>query len=576
VKVWLQLCFSMLVCWCGALTTSALEVVLRQDQPAADSLVEWELRGVDAAWLTSDVSRTPTLYITSPNNRIWERRAFLYQPCQPSKADAAAIPMGELVLCFRHTPRVDGAHKWVIKAPDGSELSAGVLQVTKKTGSYPLGMLKVSTDNPRLLSFMDGTIFIPIGPNLCWANAPNQLGKFNSWFETLGKEKCNHVRLWCASWCGQIEGEQPDSYRQDQAWLFDQILALARQHGLKVTVAIDNHHDMGLGKFFPYGKTYEERLKSFLSVPIGAQYQRRLQYMLARWGADDTIAAWELMNELDLAQPQREAALRWAAAAAKTISGLDIDNRLITVSWSGDDWDLVAKIDQIDVAQVHSYVVEWTDKIGLRSKITRDGIDMLLNSADRGNSLGKPFCFSEVGYQGTNEENPGNVADKQGLLLRQQAWAGFLLGGYGSGMNWWWDVYVEPRKLWKNYGSMARVVAKLDWRDAELLPLTPNSGASLRVIGWQSSTQALLWPQVRADTWHAHIVEGHGRSQLTVEQSVRIRGMKPQTRFQVHYIDMLSGDERSHREAKSDGSGVLNLAVLPPNVDVVVWIEQAQ
>ena len=204
VQVWLQLCFSLLFFFSGASTTTALEVVLLQDEPAADSLVEWELRGVDAAWLTSDVSRTPIFQVTSPNNRSWERRAFLYQPCQASKADAAAIPMGDLVLRFRHTPRVDGAHKWVIKAPDGSELSSGILKVTKKTGAYPLGMLQVSTDNPRLLAFKDGSVFIPIGPNLCWANAPNQLGKFSSWFEILGKEKCNHVRLWCASWCGRF------------------------------------------------------------------------------------------------------------------------------------------------------------------------------------------------------------------------------------------------------------------------------------------------------------------------------------------------------------------------------------
>jgi hypothetical protein len=201
---------------------------------------------------------------------------------------------------------------------------------------------------------------------------------------------------------------------------------------------------------------------------------------------------------------------------------------------------------------------------------------MLLNSAERGNKLGKPFCFSEVGFQGTNEKNPGNDEDRQGLLLRQQAWAGFLLGGYGSGMNWWWDVYIEPRKLWKTYGSMAQIVAKIDWQDKDLLPLTPNSGSAIRVMGWQSSTQALLWPQVRNDTWHAHIVEGKGRSQLTVDQIVRLRGLKPQTRFQVHYCDMLSGEERSHREVKSDDNGMLNLAVLPPNVDVVVWIEQAK
>ncbi len=555
---------------------AAAELVQLQKNPAADDLVEWEIRDNNPAWLSFDVTRTPIMTITSPNGRPWERRAFLYQPCSPSKGDAAAIPEGNAVLRIRHTPRVAGTHRWVLKAPDGSGISSGTLEVGPQKGSYPLGMIKVSNTNMRLLSFFDGTMFIPIGPNLCWANAPDQLGKYKKWFKILEQEKCNHVRIWCASWCGQIESDQPDAYRQDHAWLLDTILSEARQHGLKVTVVIDNHHDIGLGKFFPYGNSYEERMKNFMRVPISAQYQRRLSYLLARYGADDTIAAWELMNELDLAQPQRDISVRWAQAAAQVLSDLDVDNRLITVSWSGDDWDVAANVEGIDLAQIHKYVVEWTDTIGLQRRATRDGVEMLLNSADRGNKLGKPFCFSEIGYQGTNEKNPGNDADRTGVLLRQQAWAGFLLGGYGSGMNWWWDVYIEPRKLWKIYGSMASIVEKIDWRDKELLPLTPNSGSALRVIGWLSPTQALLWPQVREDTWHAHIVEGKGRAKLTVEQTVRLRGLKPATRYQVHYFDMLSGDERSQRETKSDGNGLLNLAILPPNVDVIVWIEQAK
>jgi hypothetical protein len=343
-----------------------------------------------------------------------------------------------------------------------------------------------------------------------------------------------------------------------------------------VTIVLDNHHDVGLGKSFPYGATYQERVATFLQATPSDQYRRRLRYVLARWGCDDTIAAWELFNELDLAQPMREPALRWAAGAAQVLKALDVDQRLVTCSWAGDDWDVLAKLPGIDLGQVHSYVVEWSDKLGVRKKATRDGIGMLLAAAERGVALGKPFCFSEVGYQGTNEDNQGNDRDTHGLLLRQQAWAGFLLGGYGSGMNWWWDVYLEPKNLWSAYRGMARILPKVDWRDRELAPLMPNRDSALRIIGWQSPTQALLWPHQRADTWYAHLVEGHGRPQLTRDLLVRLAGMKTGQTYRLHWLDQLSGEERSRREAKAGADGTLEVAIPPPNLDVVVWIATAK
>lgn len=556
--------------------SEAVEVVQLTSQPAADDLVSWEVRGAPAEWLVTDVEHTPVMTITSPTGKQWQRRAFLYRPCQPPQGDAAPQPSGEAVLHVRHTARVPGNHTWSLRAPDGQELGSGTLAVGPARGRRPVGMLQVSPDNPRLLAFRDGSIFIPIGPNVCWSVAPDQLDKFAHCFANLAKAGGNHVRLWCASWCGQIEGDAPDQYRLEQAWLLDHILELARQQGLMATVVFDNHHDMGLGKFFPYGATYQERAARFLGATPADQYRRRLRYLLARYGADDTIAMWELFNEVDLAQPMREPALRWAGAAAALMDQLDVDNRLVTVSWAGDDWDTLARLPGIDVGQVHSYVVEWTDKLGIRKNATRDGIGMLLSAAERGNAVGKPFAFSELGYQGTNEDNQGNALDTQGFLLRQQAWAGLLLGGYGSGMNWWWDVYLEPRGLWPVYRGLAQVVAKVAWRDRDLVPITPNRDSPLRIIGWQSSTQALLWPQVRSDTWHAHLVEGKGRPQLTREVQLKLPGMKAGATYRLHWLDMLSGDERSHREVKAGADGTLEVAVAPPNLDVVVWVESAK
>ena len=60
--------------------------------------------------------------------------------------------------------------------------------------------------------------------------------------------------------------------------------------------------------------------------------------------------------------------------------------------------------------------------------------------------MGQPFNFGESGFQGTNEHNDGHLQDPTGKVLQQQAWAGILLGGYSTSMNWWWDVYIDNQQ----------------------------------------------------------------------------------------------------------------------------------
>ena len=135
---------------------------------------------------------------------------------------------------------------------------------------------------------------------------------------------------------------------------------------------------------------------------------------------------------------------------------------------------------------------------------------------------------------------------------------------------------MEPKKLWSSYRGLSRVLPKINWRDQELSPLIPNRDSALRILGWQSSTQALLWPQLRADTWHSHLVEGKSRPQLTRELLARVGGMKAGATYRLHWMDMLSGEERSRREVKAGADGVLDIAVPPPNLDVVIWVEMAK
>ena len=160
--------------------------------------------------------------------------------------------------------------------------------------------------------------------------------------------------------------------------------------------------------------------------------------------------------------------------------------------------------------------------------------------------------------------------------MRQQLWSGFLLGGYGSGATWWWDTYLESRNLWPLYKGMAAILPRLDWRDRDMAPLTPNADSSLRVIGWQSPRQALVWAQLRADTWYLHLMEQKPRPQLRRQLGVRLSGMKAGQRYEVRYLDQLSGEEKGMREAIAGPQGGLDLAIVPPDVDTLLWVKIAE
>ena len=90
----------------------------------------------------------------------------------------------------------------------------------------------------------------------------------------------------------------------------------------------------------------------------------------------------------------------------------------------------------------------------------------------------------------------------------------------------------------------------IDWQDPYLQPLPLNSGGSLRVSGWQSPTQAILWPQLRANTWHNLLVKGH-KPETYAGQGLVIRGTMPHKSYTITWLSMEDG----HKHSEERGVG---------------------
>lgn len=536
----------------------AVEVTPEFTAATTGYLLTWTLTATPAAWSTTDVSRTPQLKITAPNGQVTYRPAF----------------QTLTRLQVRHVARQPGTYRWKLLEPGGAA-SALEGQFTVTIGSNPRGPLMINPRNRRFLAWADGTPFVPVGPNIAWVDG-DPLAGFQKSFATLRAHHGNHTRIWMATWSLGLEGAQPDAFRLERAEQLDGVLAAARAAGVRVTLVLDNHHDVLQGVPFPYGDNLVARQDHFFSIPPPAAWERRLRYCLARWGADDTILAFELINEADLAMPVRERAIPWLEAAMVKLKEYDVDRRLHTVSWCGGDWPKALASSAIDIVQLHSYVLEWIEETEAVKAATRDGVGMLIPAALQASQAGahgeiRPWLLGEVGYQGSTAENPGNDLDPTGILLRQQLWAGFLLGGCGGGMNWWWDVYLDAHHLWPVYGVFAQLIAELDINDPELAPLSPNEGGALRVLGWASPRQALLWPQVRSDTWHQALIKGTPRHGLGVAQPVRLGGFLPGGVYALTPASQITGERGPVQSLTADGEGRLSMSLPAGTVDEV-WL----
>ncbi len=533
------------------LPASALELVPAFAAAATGDLLTWDIRDIPPAWQVTDVTRTPRLVIRAPDGRIMRRPAFV-------------IEGGGLRV--RHVARIPGRHTWTMQDPAGDPVLSGAVEIAP--GTAPAGPLRISRDNPRFLAWADGTPFVPIGPNVAWIHGDPVAG-YEQAFATMAANGCTHTRIWMCSWNLGLEGEQPGAYRLDRAEQLDAVLAAARRHRVVVTLVLDNHHDVIEGRSFPYGRSIPERQDAFFAVPPTPAYAARIRYCLARWGADDAIAAWELMNEPDLALPVRERVIPWIAAAAGVLAETDRDHRLHTVSWCGDDWERALTSPAIDLVHLHRYVLEFLNEDPAARAATRDGVGMLIPLAATANGFGRPWLLGESGFQGTNAENPGNDRDADGFLLRQQLWAGFLLGGCGGAMNWWWDVYLDPQRLWHLYRPFGDIVAHLDLRDPNLVPIAPNAEGPVRLLGLVSPRQGLLMPQVRDDTWFRHLGEGRPRPVPTLAQTIRLGGFRRDGGYLLTAYDPLTGIADPGVPLRADAAGALLFTVPPGRLDLV-------
>jgi hypothetical protein len=212
----------------------------------------------------------------------------------------------------------------------------------------------------------------------------------------------------------------------------------------------------------------------FTDAKARALYQKRLRYLIARYGGSPQLLAWQFFNEIDNAYIPRSDLVHadvvaWHRDMARWLRAHDPYQHLITSSLTGgSDRPELWQLPEMEFSMYHSY---W-DPAPARKNATL--------AEDFFQRYQKPAMIGEFGVSGANWARP---ADPHLRGFRQGLWGGALGGSVGTSMTWWWeDVHAD--RVYPLYASLQQILTHAGWHDGAWRPLAVSTaGLSPLALG---------------------------------------------------------------------------------------------
>jgi hypothetical protein len=334
------------------------------------------------------------------------------------------------------------------------------------------GVVRIAANN-RHFETGDGQALPLIGHCVCWHHQRGTFD-FDDWFGAMAAAGENYARLWMSPWGFGIEAEPGTgvNYRLDRAWQLDHVFRLAEQRGIYLMLCFDYHGMFEITpdywggndnwKLNPYnvanGGPCANQGEFFTKPEALAMYQKRLRYLIARYGHSPNLLAWQFFNEIDnvyaYLEPGEVAA--WHATMGDWLKSNDPWRHLVTTSLTGgSDRPEIWQLPQMEFAMYHSYSQAQPAAAlpGIAQRFISD--------------YAKPIMIGEFGtdWRGwRREQDPFLRGWRQGI------WAGALSGAVGTAMSWFWeDIHAD--NLYPAYAALRDILVPAGWGNGEWQPL---------------------------------------------------------------------------------------------------------
>lgn len=419
---------------------------------------------------------------TAPSGAKSVVPAFWFQDYRRTLKDGAEVlaSTGAPEWRIRFTPVEPGDYELalVITQPPGAPAAPVALRfnVPAAAPAGQHGWVRVAGDK-RYLETTDGRPLRLSGENVCWPGPPGTFN-YDRWFPAMRASGQNFARLWLAPWWAGLEHTPGtlNHYKLDAAWQLDRIFDLAEQNGLYLMLCLD-HHGMymatdqawgGSNNFWPTnpyalanGGPCADPNQFFTSPAARAIYQKRLRYVIARYGASPQLLAWQFFNEIDNSYLPRSNlvgadVVAWHRDMGRWLKAHDPCGHLVTTSLTGGvDRPEMWALPELDFSMYHSY------------SDPAPGRTVANLAADYVHRYGKPVMIGEFGVSAANWARP---ADPHLRGFRQAHWGAALGGAVGTTMAWWWeDIHAD--NAYPLYAVMHDILQRAGWQEGAWTPL---------------------------------------------------------------------------------------------------------
>lgn len=382
------------------------------------------------------------------------------------------VPEGEPYYAVRFMPQEPGEHAFRLMSA-GQALHEGRFLCVESDLPPPV---RVSRKDPTYFELVDGTPWLAVGLNMCWASG-GRTHDYERWLPRLAQAGGNFVRLWMCPWCFGIEWDGPaGTYRLAEAHELDAVMRRARELGIRVMLCLDYHGTLVPNESWPSnpynaarGGPCAEPQQFFTDEQAAGLYMQRLRYVVARYGSYGNLAAWEFFNEVDLTSAyDSEAVAAWHGRMGRYLRSIDPYEHVRTTSYSAPAGDpVVSRVPEVEFVQTHDYAAtDWAQNVSCWIRRSRE-------------LFGKPAVIGEFGLTGG--------ADPEGAHLHNALWASVMSGSAATALTWPWDNYVDARDLYHHYGSLSRFLEGVDWtqgfRALDSCTFGPEGGAAGGFVG---------------------------------------------------------------------------------------------
>lgn len=438
---------------------------------------------------------------------------FYYQPYTRELVDGREqlVAVSEPEWMVRFSPMEEGHYTLTLSVTDASGQSVTGPFDFNATSPLTSGFVRVDAQNPRYFSFDDGSQYIPLGANVCWAYDGGSFST-ETWWQRMAAEGGNWSRLWMTEtgpqilewnenhWSGQFEGL--GRYSLAMAWKFDEMLRIAEELGIYVQLVFHQASQFNTGTWSswndnPYnlsnGGPIATAMEFFTDETCSRLWDQKTRYILARYGAYRSVLAWELWNEVNgiggyhpwIVNP-------WRLRKVALITAQDVYHHLVTdSSMEPYQFEPDHQSHTLDFYNRHEYLLGFTPGVWLLRK------PWFAN--------GRPVVMAEYGIDVNSQFDRQDTA---GINWHNGIWAALLSGYAGGAMNWWWDTVLDPNDLWYLNAAPAAFVAADRMSDYHNvlhgIQLTTPNGSPLQVIGLlgnDSEPKAIFWVHDRRSNW---------------------------------------------------------------------------